>query len=143
MIEFMLGRAVCNVLTVDCQPDRQAVLQVDQLAWRWAAKQARERAVTDNTHRWACSWSSRTTWSIKNPARPLGNKGGICIELCICLQEATAIDEGKALVVQVMSPTIITPLLGMPQTFLACHYMKVLIPLSKVLLRVCVGHTQP
>jgi len=84
-----------------------------------------------------------------DPAGPFGNKGGKYVESRITLETASLaaeaeddeeeqnVGEGaggagagadRRLRLKVTSPTITTPLSGVPEAFLASHYMKVLCP---------------
>ena len=61
---------------------------------------------------------------LDDPDGPLGNKGGLYIESRVRVAPA----EGNPSVLRVTSPTITTPLVGVPEQFRAGHYMKVLSP---------------
>ena len=90
------------------QPDPSAARRVNELACKWANAEisiADDRELQDA------------------PDGPFGNKGGLYIESRI------QIVEGKD-GVTVTSPTITTPLDGVPPPFLAGHYMKVLCPFA-------------
>ena len=84
-----------------------------------------------------------------DPAGPFGNKGGKYVESRITLETAPLAEEAeddeeadhggeatggagagadRRLRLKVTSPTITTPLSGVPEAFLASHYMKVLCP---------------
>ena len=81
-----------------------------------------------------------------SPDGPFGNKGGKYVESRITLEPASEaeddeeehnVGEGaggagagadRRLRLKVTSPTITTPLSGVPEAFLASHYMKVLCP---------------
>ena len=85
--------------------------------------------LTQNVNELACKWA-KAEISIADdrelqdaPDGPFGNKGGLYIESRI------QIVEGKD-GVTVTSPTITTPLDGVPPPFLAGHYMKVLCPFA-------------
>ena len=73
---------------------------------------------------------------VDDPSGPYGNKGGLYIESRIRVSAATsgrtdADGLGGGLpVLRVTSPTITTPLAGVPEQFRAGHYMKVLCPLG-------------
>jgi hypothetical protein len=131
IIADALGGAVCEGSTVD-QPDRQAAMRVNRLSWRWAAERAWDRVVTD-IPRLEVQLELADDRELVDAAGWLGSR--------IRLREVTATDETEAPVVRVTSPTLITPLSGVPQPFLACHYMKVLCPLSEVLSRVSQAHS--
>ena len=138
------GAAVRDGSTVD-RPDRQAAMRVNHLSWRWAAERAttgRRVATADVPHPEVRLELADDRELVDDPAGPLGNRGGLYIESRIRLREVTAADEGDGapVILRVTSPTIITPLSGVPQPFLACHYMKVLCPLSEVLSRVGQAH---
>ena len=64
------------------------------------------------------------------PDGPFGNKGGLYIESRIRTSELAKADKERRQRVRVVSPTITTPLAGVPEPFLAGHYMKVLCPLA-------------
>jgi hypothetical protein len=125
------GAVCCDDSTVD-QPDRQAAMRVNQLAWRWASEQAGAREMQDTYQELVQLELTDDMELLDDPAKPLGNKGGLFIESRIRLEEVADAEKGAAPVVRVTSPTIITPLSGVPKPVLACHYMKVLYPLSKV-----------
>ncbi|KAL3789397.1 hypothetical protein ACHAW5_010192 [Stephanodiscus triporus] len=133
MIACALGGTVCDESTVD-QPDRQAAMRVNLLAWRWASERAGAREMSD-TNQLVQLELTDDTELLDDPAKPLGNRGGLFIESRIRLEEVADVEKGEAPVVRVTSPTIITPLWGVPRPVLACHYMKVLYPLSKVFSR--------
>ena len=63
---------------------------------------------------------------LDDPDGPFGNKGGLYIESRI----RVAVEGGDGPLYTVTSPTITTPLAGVPEPFLAGHYMKVLCPLA-------------
>lgn len=140
------GAAVCDDGSTVDRPDRQAAMRVNLLSWRWAAERAtmgrRVATADDDPHPEVRLELADDRVLVDDPAGPLGNRGGLYIESRIRLREVTAADEGDGapVILRVTSPTIITPLSGVPQPFLACHYMKVLCPLSEVLSRVGQAH---
>ena len=73
------------------------------------------------------------------PDGPFGNKGGLYIESRLRVTPTGAPVTGTTLALRVTSPTITTPLAGVPEPFLGCHYMKVLCPASSVLRRAVVA----
>ena len=64
------------------------------------------------------------------PQGPFGNKGGLYIESRI---EVATASSGSSPMLRLTSPTITTPLAGVPEPFPASHYMKVLCPLNDAL----------
>lgn len=103
-------------------PDLEAARRVNQLACGWqpppslcAARSTGEPLRLELT-------GDREL--LDAPDGPLGNKGGLYIESRVRVAPA----EGNPSVLRVTSPTITTPLVGVPEQFRAGHYMKVLSP---------------
>eukprot|EP00966_Prymnesium_polylepis_P050791 1176197-Prymnesium_polylepis.1 len=109
------------------QPDAQAAMRVNRLAWRWAVEQGGDGETAQRVAQADALMLELTDDRelVDRPDGPFGNKGGLYIESRIRLRAA---GDGA---VQVTSPTITTPLAGVPEPFLAGHYMKVLCPLSR------------
>ena len=103
--------------------------ELDRLRNQKEEMQEQLRGCTQRANELACKWA-KAEISIADdrelqdaPDGPFGNKGGLYIESRI------QIVEGKD-GVTVTSPTITTPLDGVPPPFLAGHYMKVLCPFA-------------
>ena len=102
---------------VDDDPpaDADAARRVNELALAWAAERAPPGAAPPLALEFAPDRELQD-----DPNGPLGNKGGLYIESRVTLEETTG---G---VLRVTSPTITTPLAGVPPPFAGSHYMKVL-----------------
>ena len=98
--------------------DVTAARRVNELAWRW--KLPRGTKADDGL-----TLSFGDDRELVDAADgPFGNKGGLYIESRIRISPCA--DGGGVL--RVVSPTITTPLAGVPEPFLASHYMKTLCP---------------
>lgn len=106
----------------DSPADSQAAMRVNRLACRWAAARGSEA-------QGACTLQLELGDDrelFDRPDGPFGNKGGLYIESRISLELVA-----NSSSVRLTSPTITTPLSGVPEPFLAGHYMKVLCPFNK------------
>ena len=102
-------------------------MRVNRLAWLWAAAQGRQDAAAESAAEGTDAITLELTDDrelLDDPAGPFGNKGGLYIESRIQLRVAA---DGA---VRLSSPTITTPLAGVPEPFQASHYMKVLCPVT-------------
>lgn len=110
----------------DAPADQRAAARVNCLACRWAATRAVGSASLDAVE--VEMGDDRELFDA--PDGPFGNKGGLYIESRIRTSELAKADKERRQRVRVVSPTITTPLAGVPEPFLAGHYMKVLCPLA-------------
>jgi len=162
-VNQMKGTSPEVVNQVEALPDQAAARRVNRLACRWAASataasaaDASEAAASDALApppaglppRWRLLLADDREL-LDAPDGPFGNKGGLYIESRVRIAaaeaatkpgaepgaEAAARDDSPP-VLRVSSPTITTPLEGVPEPFLAGHYMKVLCPVGGSLDRV-------
>ena len=117
-LKFKRREAVRDALlgeqsATDVSPDARAAACVNELASRWAPELGALDFADDRE-------------LVDDPAGPFGNKGGLYIESSVRVESAP---DDNAL--RVTSPTITTPLEGVPEPFLASHYMKVLCPVGR------------
>jgi len=103
-------------------PDLEAARRVNQLACRWQPPPSLCAALSTGERLRLELTGDREL--LDDPDGPLGNKGGLYIESRVRVAPA----EGNPSVLRVTSPTITTPLAGVPEQFRAGHYMKVLSP---------------
>ena len=106
---------------------------------------SQQRAPCSTTN---CSWSAdgaadglllelaQDRELLDDPDGPFGNKGGLYIESRIESTPAVVYRSSSAGALRVTSPTITTPLAGVPEPFLASHYMKCLCPVGGALVGV-------
>ena len=109
-------------------PDATAARRVNELALRWASS----RQVTTGSGGGESGGALLSFGDDRelqdDPAGPFGNKGGAYVESRIGLATVAPPASGERPRLRVTSPTITTPLSGVPEAFLASHYMKVLCP---------------
>ncbi len=121
------GTPMDEAVAAAAQPDPRAAARVNRLACEWArADTCGRAALGDDAKDLKLELASDRELQ-DAPDGPFGNKGGLYIESRIQLEE------GADGTVRVQSPTITTPLVGVPEPFLAGHYMKVLCPVGGVL----------
>ena len=115
-----LARTDSQASADDDTPDPQAARRVNSLAFRWAQARAGATLTAD-----------LPTINLSNdrelfdaPEKPFGNKGGLYIESRLRWKT------DNASVPSIASPTITTPMKGVPVPFLGSHYMKVLCPIG-------------
>ena len=124
------GAALDEAAAADDAPDPLAAKRVNELACEWAAARGGALATEGAIEAESLIDFAEDRELLDDPNGPFGNKGGLYIESRLTVATASTAPPMR---LQVRSPTITTPLSGVPERFRAGHYMKVLCPVSSAL----------